>query len=101
MFAFQTCIRKSYVNYVSVMCERSNFVLFSIRVDVQIDNIFLSYIMIGYFGPFAKLTIVFPEKKRASLNQVKIVAFKWLPLQRITLKKDIQTKKNTEVFACI
>lgn len=62
MFAFQTCIRKSYVNYVSVMCERSNFVLFSIRVVVKINNIFLSYIMIGYFGPFAKLTIVFPEK---------------------------------------
>lgn len=65
MFAFQTCIRKSYVNYVSVMCERSNFVLFSISVVVKINNIliiFLSYIMIGYFGPFAKLTIVFPEK---------------------------------------
>lgn len=100
MFAFQTCIRKSYVNYVSVMCERSNFVLFSIRVVVKINNIFLSYIMIGYFGPFAKLTIVFPEK-RASLNQVKIVAFKWLPPQRITFKKDIHTKKNTEVFDCI
>lgn len=62
MCAFQTCIGKSYVNYVSVMCERSNFVLFSIRVVVKINNIFLSYIMIGYFGPFAKLAIVFPEK---------------------------------------
>lgn len=65
MLAFQTCIRKSYVNYVSVMCERSYFVLISIRVVVKINNIliiFLSYIMIGYFGPFAKLTIVFPEK---------------------------------------
>lgn len=62
MFAFQTCIRKSYVNYVSVMCKRSNFVLFSIRVVVKINNIFLSYIMIGYFGRYAKLTIVFPEK---------------------------------------
>lgn len=44
------------------MCEWSNFVLFSICVVVKINNIFLLYIMIGYFGFFVKLMIVFFEK---------------------------------------
>lgn len=36
MYACQTCIRNPYVNNVSVMCEQSNFVLFSLRLVAKI-----------------------------------------------------------------